>query len=295
MVRINKKFSIFGPLNLQRTLFLLVWTFILVVSAQVDYNPNYRYNYDDNRDPNRPSGNNPGNNYDYNRNINNYNTNDGRDDYNRNINDYNRNTHDYGRNQNGNNDYGQNQHNFNRNQDDYNRNNYNQYDYNQNPLTPVIANHPAATEVPVQVENRENTNIDVTPNPVQSEINPDQNYDNLHAGGRSESVSETSNSNSDFMEHRELDQDKDISRGVTEHAGGTIVNDRIVFERSKSPYLLKNDLIVEEKAEVIIEPGVEVRVVPQIGVTVRGVLTAVVSSTKSIFIESFNCTIVMNK
>jgi hypothetical protein len=64
---------------------------------------------------------------------------------------------------------------------------------------------------------------------------------------------------------------------VREHPGGTITRNRIIFEKKQSPYLLRNDLIIERDAELVIEPGVEVRFAPQVGVTVRGILTAVVS------------------
>ncbi|RZC38585.1 uncharacterized protein BDFB_002499, partial [Asbolus verrucosus] len=65
------------------------------------------------------------------------------------------------------------------------------------------------------------------------------------------------------------------SRGTrTEHPGGTIVNDKLVFSKLKSPYWLRNDIIIERNAELIIEPGVTIHVEPQVGITVRGVLTA---------------------
>ena len=68
------------------------------------------------------------------------------------------------------------------------------------------------------------------------------------------------------------------TRGTrTEHPGGTIVNDKLVFSKLKSPYWLRSDIIVERNAELVIEPGVTIYVEPQVGITVRGVLTAVVS------------------
>lgn len=68
-----------------------------------------------------------------------------------------------------------------------------------------------------------------------------------------------------------------IAPGLNEHPGGTITNDKLVFSRSKSPYWLRNDIIVERNAELIVEPGVVIKVEPQVGITVRGKLTAVVS------------------
>ncbi|CAG9838915.1 unnamed protein product [Diabrotica balteata] len=64
---------------------------------------------------------------------------------------------------------------------------------------------------------------------------------------------------------------------LTEHPGGTVINDKIVFSKSQSPYWLRNDLIVEFGAELVIEPGVTVKIEPQVGITVRGILTAEVS------------------
>lgn len=64
---------------------------------------------------------------------------------------------------------------------------------------------------------------------------------------------------------------------LTEHPGGVIVNERVVFSKSQSPYWLRNDIIVERNAELAIEAGVTVKVEPQVGITVRGVLSAEVS------------------
>lgn len=61
--------------------------------------------------------------------------------------------------------------------------------------------------------------------------------------------------------------------GPTEHPGGSIV-DREVFRKSGSPYWLRNDLLVERNAELIVEPGVIVKFDPQVGLTVRGILNA---------------------
>lgn len=69
------------------------------------------------------------------------------------------------------------------------------------------------------------------------------------------------------------------SLAFTEHPGGTIIDDKLIFSRSRSPYWLRNDIIVERNAEMIVEPGVTIRVEPQVGITVRGVLTAVVSNS----------------
>ncbi|XP_060532359.1 protein bark beetle isoform X2 [Cylas formicarius] len=60
----------------------------------------------------------------------------------------------------------------------------------------------------------------------------------------------------------------------TEHSGGTVIDERVVFTKNGSPYWLRDDLIVERTAEVHIEPGVTIKVEPQVGITVRGILNA---------------------
>jgi len=56
--------------------------------------------------------------------------------------------------------------------------------------------------------------------------------------------------------------------------GGRIVRDQKLLARSKSPYLLREDLFVERDAELVIEPGVEIHFGPMVGITVRGIITA---------------------
>lgn len=68
---------------------------------------------------------------------------------------------------------------------------------------------------------------------------------------------------------------------LTELHGGRIVRGQRLLQRSKSPYLLREDLYVESDGELILEPGVEVRFGPMVGLTVRGVITAQVISRKS--------------
>ncbi|XP_018046380.1 PREDICTED: protein bark beetle [Atta colombica] len=62
--------------------------------------------------------------------------------------------------------------------------------------------------------------------------------------------------------------------GLFEEHGGRIIRDQKVFERSKSPYLLQEDLFIEKDAKLIIESGVEIRFSPMIGITVRGIINA---------------------
>ena len=44
--------------------------------------------------------------------------------------------------------------------------------------------------------------------------------------------------------------------------------------KESSPYLIDHDVLVRPEGELVIEPGVEVRFAPEVGITVRGVLKA---------------------
>lgn len=67
------------------------------------------------------------------------------------------------------------------------------------------------------------------------------------------------------------------TKGFTEIPGGHIVRNQRVLEKSKSPYLLREDLFIEREGKLVVEPGVEIRFAPMIGITVRGILTAKVN------------------
>ncbi|KAL6268222.1 hypothetical protein P5V15_001333 [Pogonomyrmex californicus] len=62
--------------------------------------------------------------------------------------------------------------------------------------------------------------------------------------------------------------------GLYELHDGRIVRGQRLLSRSKSPYLLREDLFVERDGELVIEPGVEIRFGPMVGITVRGIITA---------------------
>ncbi|XP_011303311.1 uncharacterized protein bark isoform X1 [Fopius arisanus] len=67
---------------------------------------------------------------------------------------------------------------------------------------------------------------------------------------------------------------RDDAKSLTEFPGGHIISGQRILERSKSPYLLREDLYVEREGELVVEPGVEIRFAPMIGITVRGIITA---------------------
>ncbi|XP_060803589.1 protein bark beetle [Amyelois transitella] len=63
--------------------------------------------------------------------------------------------------------------------------------------------------------------------------------------------------------------------GLTELPGGVVTGGRTAWRKNGSPYLLRDDILVERDAELEIEAGVEVRFAPMVGITVRGKLIAV--------------------
>lgn len=62
----------------------------------------------------------------------------------------------------------------------------------------------------------------------------------------------------------------------TELSGGSITSDRIL-RASESPYAAREPIIIEKGAKLIIEPGVRIEFAPTVGITVRGIIHAVVS------------------
>lgn len=65
---------------------------------------------------------------------------------------------------------------------------------------------------------------------------------------------------------------------LTELTGGRVIGEKWL-RQMESPYSLEMDLTVERSGKLFIEPGVTIHVAPMVGITVRGVLTALVSST----------------
>lgn len=105
--------------------------------------------------------------------------------------------------------------------------------------------------------------------------------------------------NSQEVSYNEINSDTEYSENSenseTELQGGDIVGER-TLRLSESPYVLKTDLIVDNGAKLFIEPGVQIRFAPMIGITVRGEITAVVS-TRTHFsvpiIFNFSCTLII--
>lgn len=72
---------------------------------------------------------------------------------------------------------------------------------------------------------------------------------------------------------------------LTELTGGRVIGEKWL-RQVESPYSLEMDLTVERSGKLFIEPGVVVHVAPMVGITVRGVLTALVCTI--VFLFSFH-------
>lgn len=59
------------------------------------------------------------------------------------------------------------------------------------------------------------------------------------------------------------------------------IRDRQVFNVSGSPYEIKRDIVVVDGGELVIEPGVELRFAPGVGIFVNGALKAQVGRRPS--------------
>lgn len=65
----------------------------------------------------------------------------------------------------------------------------------------------------------------------------------------------------------------DLAKADTDFGDAVISNERTLRLRD-SPYLVTEDVLVKPSGKLTIEPGVEVRFMPEVGITVRGVLKA---------------------
>nr|XP_022906031.1 protein bark beetle isoform X1 [Onthophagus taurus] len=101
--------------------------------------------------------------------------------------------------------------------------------------------------------------------------NDPENYPGAHQGFYSGS----NHVENDEKNHESYPDNGENRPILTEHPGGTLLEDTLYFTKEKSPYLVRSDLIVEKNARLVIEAGVEVRFEPQTGITVLGVLNAV--------------------
>lgn len=81
------------------------------------------------------------------------------------------------------------------------------------------------------------------------------------------------------------DSPASFSDSATTELTTKIINKKQKLEKSLSPYLARDDIIVERNGHLIIDPGVEIRFSPMVGITVRGILTAKVISVTNFFLH----------
>lgn len=67
---------------------------------------------------------------------------------------------------------------------------------------------------------------------------------------------------------------------LTELSGGRVIGEKWL-RQIESPYSLQMDMTIERSGKLLIEPGVTIHVAPMVGITVRGILTALVSAMTS--------------
>lgn len=151
--------------------------------------------------------------------------------------------------------------------------------YSNRPLDP---NRPIDPNYPNRIQNADinpgipypgdNTFQNTIPDNLPEQNKPNINYNEVD---KPLDTREYSNINQPPFPSEENNLPNNLNTpGLTQHPGGIIANKVSRLEKHFSPYLIKNDIIVESTGELVIEPGVEVRFAPTVGITVRGVLTA---------------------
>lgn len=60
---------------------------------------------------------------------------------------------------------------------------------------------------------------------------------------------------------------------LTEFPGGLITKIQRL-QKSSSPYAVREDIVIDAAGELVVDPGVEIRFSPMVGITVHGVLSA---------------------
>lgn len=61
-----------------------------------------------------------------------------------------------------------------------------------------------------------------------------------------------------------------------------VISDTRTFSLDKSPYIIRDDILIESSGKLEIEAGVEVKFGPEVGITVRGILKAMGTPNKKI-------------
>jgi len=74
------------------------------------------------------------------------------------------------------------------------------------------------------------------------------------------------------------------SQSIGSQFDGGLINGRKVLSLKESPFYIKNDIIVEDKSELLIEPGVTINFNHRVGITVKGTIIANVSYFRLFFL-----------
>lgn len=72
-------------------------------------------------------------------------------------------------------------------------------------------------------------------------------------------------------------EEGEVPSRYTEITEREITGEKILYS-SDSPYLLRQDLEIQQHAKLIVEPGVTVHFAPMVGITIRGQIKAIVST-----------------
>lgn len=75
------------------------------------------------------------------------------------------------------------------------------------------------------------------------------------------------------------------SNGLFTELDGAVITGEKILRETESPYVLNTDLEIDRGGKLIIEPGVIIEFAPMVGITVRGVIIALVSVLSSFHIE----------
>lgn len=69
---------------------------------------------------------------------------------------------------------------------------------------------------------------------------------------------------------------------ISVKAEGGSIRGNVVYDVTKSPYVVTQDIVIQRGAKLTIQPGVTVKFDPGVGMTIRGVLQAEVSKSNRV-------------
>lgn len=76
------------------------------------------------------------------------------------------------------------------------------------------------------------------------------------------------------------------SAKITELQGGIVAERTVRLTKELSPYILRDDLVIDASGELVIDPGVEVRFSPMVGLAVKGIVVAKGNPEKPVIFTS---------